>query len=614
MKKISKIVILFFLDAILINFSYVIALLLRFEFDMYSNGFQGYLDIYLNNFVAITLIKIVILYLFAMYKSIWRYASIDEIVKTVAASFISAATVVFYFTIINDALPRSIYVLTLIFDICFIGGIRLSYRFLRQMAGKKDIILKSHITKNIMIIGAGDAGASIIKEMKSHGELHSIPKIAIDDDKAKINKSISGVPIIGGTENIINAVGKYKIDEIIIAIPSANKKKIAELVEIASKTGCKLKILPALFELIDGKVSVSKLRNVDIEDLLGRDEVKVDLGEISAYLNNKVVLVTGGGGSIGSELCRQIAKYKPKKLIAFDIYENSVFEIQSEMKWENKDIDFEAMIGSVRDEERLEEIFEKYNIDTVFHAAAHKHVPLMEADPKEAVKNNILGTSNLLNFANKYEIERFVLISTDKAVNPTNVMGATKRAAEMLMQIKSRNSKTIFSAVRFGNVLGSNGSVIPTFRKQIEDGGPVTVTHAEVTRYFMTIPEATQLVIQAGAMANGGEIFILDMGEPVRIIDLAENLIRLSGYIPYEDIEIEITGLRPGEKLYEELLMDEEGIKETIHEKIYIGKPMELDEEKILENINELKIGLNNSNGFTKEMLQKIVTTYTPGK
>ncbi len=611
MKKISKLFILLLFDILFINISYAFALLLRFEFDMNEQGFITFMDVYLNNMIIINIIGVVVLYLFGMYKSLWRYASIDELLKTTVASLVMTVLVVIYFMLRPDTLPRSTYVMAFVFNTALIGGLRFAYRILRRLNGRKDMLFKPSLSKNVMIIGAGDAGAAIIKEFNAHGELHSIPKVAIDDDVSKQKKSILGVPIAGGTDVIKEMAEKHEIDEIVIAIPSANKRKISEIVEHCNETGCKLKILPSLFELIDGQVSVSKLRDVHIEDLLGRDEVKVDLDEITSYVKDKVVIITGGGGSIGSELCRQIAGYGPKKLVAFDIYENSIYEIRSEIGHDYPQIDFEGVIGSIRDEERVREMFDTYKPQVIFHAAAHKHVPLMEADPKEAVKNNIFGTKRLLDFAYEYNLERFVLISTDKAVNPTNVMGATKRTAEMLMQEKSKESKTIFSAVRFGNVLGSNGSVIPIFKKQIENGGPVTVTHKDVTRFFMTIPEAVQLVIQAGAMANGGEIFILDMGEPVKIMDLAENLIRLSGYKPYEDIEIEVTGLRPGEKLYEELLLDEEGISHTVHEKIFIGQPIAINKESLYQNIEILSKN-NASNQETKEIIKQIVPTYTP--
>lgn len=397
-----------------------------------------------------------------------------------------------------------------------------------------------------MIIGAGDAAALVIREFRNHVQLRSEPVAIIDDNKNKHGKIINGVKVVGGREDILEAAEKYNVDEIVIAIPSASRKDISDIIEICKQTRCKLKILPGYYELIDGKVSIKKIRDVDISDVLGREEIKTDLGQISSYIANKSVMVTGGGGSIGSELCRQIAAYGPKELIIFDIYENSAYDIQNELKRTYSNLNLKVLIGSIRDKDRLEEILKEEKPDVIFHAAAHKHVPLMEDSPKEAIKNNIFGTLNLAQLSDKYGVEKFVMISTDKAVNPTNIMGATKRVCEMIIQSLNANSSTEYVAVRFGNVLGSNGSVIPLFKKQIEEGGPVTVTHEDIIRYFMTIPEAVQLVIQAGAMANGGEIFILDMGEPVKIMDLAKDLIRLSGFEPDVDIPIKVTGLRPG--------------------------------------------------------------------
>ncbi len=562
----------------------------------------------------ITFIKVIVLYLFGMYNSLWKYAGIEELLKTVAASFVSVAAVILYLVFIQEYLPRSVHIITFALDIFTIGGLRLSYRFFR---GIKSFPGVTGIRKNIrkvMVVGAGDAGAVIIKELRNHGELNSVPVVAIDDNNAKLKRRIVGVPILGNRFDIPHLAKKYRVDEIIIAVPSANKKDIKEIVEQCNKTHCILKILPGLYELINEEVSISKLRDVDIEDLLGRESVQVDLEEISGYLSNRIVLVTGGGGSIGSELCRQIAKFNPKKLIALDIYENNLFEIQNEILRKHPDLDFKPVIASIRDGLRMREVFKRHMPHVVFHAAAHKHVPLMELDPKEAVKNNMLGTNILVDLADDFGIEKFVLISTDKAVNPCNVMGATKRGAEMILQAKSMESKTQFSAVRFGNVLGSNGSVIPIFRQQIESGGPVTVTHPDITRYFMTIPEAVQLVIQAGAMADGGEVFILDMGQPVKIIELAENIIKLSGYKPYEEIDIKIIGLRPGEKLYEELMLKEESIQKTVHEKIYIGKPLYINGKELFEQLEALADMMDEEDHIIKEYLKKMIPTYEATK
>jgi len=464
-----------------------------------------------------------------------------------------------------------------------------------------------------MIVGAGQAGSMVIKELKDHQDLNLIPAVVVDDDAKKHNSYIHGVPVKGGRDKLIELVKEYAVDEIIIAVPSAPRSDISDILRICKETKCKLKKLPGVYEIINEDVSIKSIRDVNIEDLLGRDEVNLNIKEISSYIKNETVLVTGGGGSIGSELCRQIARFHPKKLIILDIYENNAYDLQQELmrSFKNK-LNMEVIIASVRDKKRLEQIFDSYRPGVVFHAAAHKHVPLMEVNPTEAVKNNIIGTLNTVQCADRYKVKRFVMISTDKAVNPTNVMGATKRAAEMIVQSMNKNSQTEFVAVRFGNVLGSNGSVIPLFKKQIEAGGPVTVTHPEITRYFMTIPEAAKLVIQAGAMAKGGEIFILDMGQSVKILDLAKDLIKLSGFEPDVDIKIEFTGLRPGEKLYEELLLTEEGVESTRHESIFIGRPLEVDYDELLGKIKELEESLDNTQKM-KECLGSIVLNYNNG-
>lgn len=579
--RFSKVSLLILIDIICINIAYIIALQLRFEFSIYSDAYHSYLAVFLDNIVWITLIKILVFSVFGLYNSLWKYASTEEIIKVVFSASFALVSVFFFLNFTGQTLPKGVQLICFLLDIIFIGSTRLGYRVIRNIRQPDGF----HIFKfynnmvcrrgtRVLLIGAGGAGATMIKEMRRNPEAGKKVVAVIDDNSEKIGKRIVGKKIVGDRQTIEKAARKYRVDEIIIAIPTATKKEIQKIINECNKTGCKVQILPAYIDLIDGKVSISKLRDVEIEDLLGREPVKVNLKEISNYVEGKTVLVTGGGGSIGSELCRQIATFKPGKLIALDIYENSLFELTNTIKWNHPQLQFEAIITSVRDKERLREVFIKHKPQVVFHAAAHKHVPLMENNPKEAILNNILGTKHTIDLSDEYHAEEFVLISTDKAVNPTNVMGATKRVAEMLMQEKSAQSLTKFSAVRFGNVLGSNGSVLPLFRKQIANGGPVTVTHEEVTRYFMTIPEAVQLVIQAGAMAGGGEIFILDMGEPVKIMDLAENIIRLSGYVPHEDIEIRVTGLRPGEKLYEELLLDEEGIKKTAHNSIYVGRPV----------------------------------------
>lgn len=630
MIRISRIVILMFTDIACVNLAYIMALLIRFEFNVYSELFDRYLVVYMENAFIITMIKIAIFAVFGLYNSLWKYAGIEEIIKVVLAALGAFAAVLIYLNLSGQVIPRGVQGFCFFLDITLIGGVRLAYRTSRYLFRIRNFVPinktnntgDANVVKNtrVLLVGAGDAGASMIKEIARNPNSGRKIVAVIDDNPAKLGKRIVSKKIVGSSEYISEAVIKYKIDEIIIAIPSAQKKQIQGIINECQKTGCKLKILPAYIDLIDGKVSVSKLRDVEIEDLLGREPVSVNLKEISGYIERKIVLVTGGGGSIGSELCRQIAGFKPRKLIALDIYENSVFELAHEIHNQYPDLHFETVIASVRNRERLEEVFGKYSPHVVFHAAAHKHVPLMENNPKEAVLNNIIGTKNVIDLSDKYAVDKFVLISTDKAVNPVNVMGATKRVAEMLMQEKSYKSKTCFSAVRFGNVLGSNGSVLPLFRRQIAMGGPVTVTHEDITRYFMTIPEAVQLVIQAGAMAKGGEIFILDMGDAVKIMDLAENVIRLSGYVPHVDIDIVVTGLRPGEKLYEELLLDEEGIAKTAHDNIYVGQPVPLAPElaKVLERgedalYKEIKEVCGKSDKDVKKWLHKMVPNYVNG-
>ncbi|MGN0712027.1 MAG: polysaccharide biosynthesis protein [Anaerovoracaceae bacterium] len=629
--KLSRIAILLVMDILITNISYIAAFLLRFDFDVNSTIFEAWFGVYANNLFVITFACLAVFAAMGLYTSMWRYAGTEELIKIIIASGIAQMAVMFVMTFSVQSMPRSIYIVSFLFMVFMLGISRFSYRYIRNLRnpgtfnsfvlriGRKDII-GGNVTK-VMVVGAGEAGASMINEIKNHHEYGKKVVVAIDDDVTKQKHRICGVKIYGGRQEIRHAARKYGVDEIIIAIPSANKKAIQAIVDECKRTRCKIKILPSLIELINGKVSVSKLRDVDIEDFLGRDPVHVNLREISSYIEGKIVMVTGGGGSIGSELCRQIAKFRPRRLVAVDIYENSVFELANELRETYKTLEFEVVIASVRDKKRMREVFMKYKPHVIFHAAAHKHVPLMEKNPKEAVVNNIIGTKNMIDLADEFVAERFVMISTDKAVNPTNVMGATKRVGEMILQDKSKNSQTTFAAVRFGNVLGSNGSVIPIFRKQIEKGGPVTVTHKDITRYFMTIPEAVELVIQTGAMAEGGEIFILDMGEPVKILELAENVIRLSGYVPYVDIDIQITGLRPGEKLYEELLLNEEGIEKTAHDKIYVGHPLPanptlkamLDAEDMQESIEgEVKKVSDMTEEEVKKWLQEIVPNYTP--
>lgn len=598
---------LIFIDLILINASLLLAYLLRFD-----GAFDNVPDEFIGNIVHLaviaTFVKLAAFIIFKLYNSLWKYASIYEMINIFSAAFVSNTIMLSYVFIAQVRAPRSIFIITFFIDVFLIGGVRFAYRILRRIVKGETLNFKN--TKKVLIIGGGDAGAIIVRELLLHHELNSKPVAIIDDNPIKLGKKINGVPIVGKSKDIKKVVDRYKIDEIIIAIPSANNKTINEIYNECSKTDCKVKILPSVSQLIDESVIMQKIRDVNIEDLLGREPIKLDMEEITSYLSGQTVLVTGGGGSIGSELCRQIASFRPKQLIILDNYENNAYYIQNELLFNYPDLSLVVLIANIREKQRIDAVFDKYKPDVVFHAAAHKHVPLMEANPTEAIKNNVFGTLNVAECSDKHKVKKFVLISTDKAVNPTNIMGATKRIAEMIIQAINRHSKTEFVAVRFGNVLGSNGSVIPLFKKQIEQGGPVTVTHPEVIRYFMTIPEAVQLVIQAGAMAKGGEIFVLDMGEPVKISDLARNLIKLSGFEPDIDIKIEFTGLRPGEKLYEELLLAEEGLQATKYNKIFVAQPVFTDLALLRREIDNLReIIMTNSETVT-DYIQTIVPTY----
>ncbi|WP_235398199.1 polysaccharide biosynthesis protein [Faecalicatena contorta] len=551
---------------------------------------------------------IVIFFLLNLYRSVWTYAGVHEVTRIVAACILSTSFQALGFLILNLIVPRSYYIIYFFLMVMTTTLTRFSYRMLRMM--KRTIEQSKSRPINTMVIGAGEAGSMIIHEIKTSRHLNRNLVCIIDDNPSKKGKFLQGVRIYGGRENIVECARKYDVEEIIVAIPSAKAKTTKEILRLCNQTDCKIKILPGMYQLITEEVSVSKLREVSIEDLLGRDSINIDLDSVAGYVSNKTILVTGGGGSIGSELCRQIAKYNPKCLIIFDIYENSAYEIQQELKKKYPQLHLEVLIGSVRNTKRIEWVMSHYRPDVVYHAAAHKHVPLMEDSPNEAIKNNVFGTYKTARAADRYGVKKFVLISTDKAVNPTNIMGASKRLCEMVIQSFDRYSSTEYVAVRFGNVLGSNGSVIPLFKKQMEAGGPVTVTHPDIIRYFMTIPEAVSLVLQAGAYAKGGEIFVLDMGEPVKIADLAKNLIRLSGYTLGVDMEIVYTGLRPGEKLYEELLIADEGLQKTANDLIYIGEPLDFDEEQFLEDLKRLEEAAINEDGKVKEIVAKIVTTY----
>lgn len=578
------------------------------RFDMNINKIpEEYTQAVLTYLPFYVFITIAIFFLFRMYSTMWSVAGIQEAGHIVGACGLTSLIQIAGMLMLELKVPRSYFVLSF-FVLCACEGIvRLSYRILTSVT-----LLRKHQKEGsrVLIAGAGTSGAVILKEMITSQYAQGYAVCFVDDDKNKIGKILNGIPVVGNRNDIPRLAEKYEVDEIYIAMPSAPAKDRKEIIEICRETGCKVKILPGIYQLLNGEISVSKLREVEIEDLLGREPVRVNMDEILDYVKDKVVLVTGGGGSIGSELCRQIAGHRPKQLIVFDIYENNAYDLQQELRDKFPELNLAVLIGSVRNTHRIESVFAQYNPDIVYHAAAHKHVPLMEDSPNEAIKNNVFGTYKTAKAADKYGVKRFVLISTDKAVNPTNIMGASKRMCEMVIQMMNAKSKTDFVAVRFGNVLGSNGSVIPLFKRQIEQGGPVTVTHPDIIRYFMTIPEAVSLVLQAGVYAKGGEIFVLDMGEPVKILDLAKNLIRLSGYKPDEDIEITFTGLRPGEKLYEELLMKEEGLQNTPNKLIHIGKPIEFDMDEFCRQLDNLYEVANLDSKTIREEVKKIVPTY----
>lgn len=597
-------------DIILINGSVFLSLIMRFEINIASVP-EEYIQKYIVNVIPFTIVTLIIFWCFRMYHSLWQYASIAELYKIVEACVVAELAHLCVTSFMGWMLPRSCYFTSGVFLIVAMSASRFMYRLLRQLINEY-----RHTSEQvkIMIIGAGEATSVLMREISNSRYLDNSKVVCIiDDDLGKVGKYIRGVKIVGTRDHIKEYARYYDIDEIIFAIPSASTKDKREILNICKETSCNLKILPGVYQMVDGEINIKDLRNVDVLDLLGRDPVKVDIESIMGYVKDKTVLVTGGGGSIGSELCRQLVSHKPKCLVIFDIYENNAYDIQQELKIKYPDANVVTLIGSIRNTSRLESVFEQYKLDIVYHAAAHKHVPLMEVSPNEAIKNNVVGTWNVAKMADKYGVKKFVMISTDKAVNPTNVMGATKRICEMIIQSFNEKSKTDFVAVRFGNVLGSNGSVIPLFKRQIEAGGPVTVTHPDIIRYFMTIPEAVSLVLQAGAYAKGGEIFILDMGEPVKIDDLAKNLIRLSGYTLGVDMEIKYTGLRPGEKLYEELLMNEEGMQDTDNKLIHIGRPIEFDKEHFYEKLEELKeMAYAEDSADIRKKIMEVVDTYHP--
>lgn len=641
-------------DVLAINFAYFFGLWLRFDLHFTSIPAE-YMSAFLKFAPIYTVFTIFVFAQLRLYNSLWRFASFSELNRVIVASVITTIFNIVGMTAFIQRMPLSYYIIGSVLQFGLTLTIRFSYRYMNLERGRRE--KEANPLHNAMIIGAGAAGQTLIRELKSSGEVKSKACCVIDDNPNKWGRVMEGVPIVGGREDILINVKKYKIDQILFAIPTASAQARREILNICKETDCELKQLPGIFQLANGEVSMSKMRPVAIEDLLGRDTIKVNMEEIFQYLKGKVILVTGGGGSIGSELCRQIAAHEPKQLIIFDIYENNAYDIEQELRRKYPELNLKVLIGSVRDSKRINQVFETYKPQIVYHAAAHKHVPLMETSPNEAIKNNVVGTYKTAYAALKNGTERFVLISTDKAVNPTNIMGASKRLCEMVIQSMDKISKsghtewlpflhehtdkyvngqmvpdpedhmavnieenaaaqgkgkTDFVAVRFGNVLGSNGSVIPLFKKQIENGGPVTVTHPDIIRYFMTIPEAVSLVLQAGTYAKGGEIFVLDMGEPMKIDTLARNLIKLSGYKPDEDIRVVYSGLRPGEKLFEEKLMAEEGLERTENELIHIGKPIPFDTKEFLGQLEELAMASYENSEEIVEMVEGVVTTFKP--
>ena len=607
-KLIFRIILLVLMDMLIITAAGPLAIYVRYNLFFEPQAIEFIENIF--QYLPVNLLLTVIVFAaFRLYQGIWKYASASDLVNIILACLVSAVTQTIGMMLMGLRFPRSYPFMYFAVLTAGISIFRFTYRILAYFRQKQQGLIKEGKT-NTMIVGAGEAGNTLLKELQNSKFVEQNVCCLVDDDPGKIGKYLRGVLVAGNRKDICRLVEEYHIDEIMIAIPSASHAEIQELLDICSQTSCKLKVLPGIYQLVNGEVSVSKLRNVEIEDLLGREPIDTQVESIMGYVSGKVVLVTGGGGSIGSELCRQIARQEPRQLVIFDIYENNAYDIQQELKRDYPELNLVVLIGSVRNTHRINGVFEKYHPQIVYHAAAHKHVPLMEDSPNEAIKNNVMGTYKTAQAADKYGVSRFVLISTDKAVNPTNIMGASKRLCEMVIQMMNNRSKTEFVAVRFGNVLGSNGSVIPLFKKQIEEGGPVTVTHPDIIRYFMTIPEAVSLVLQAGARAKGGEIFVLDMGKPVKILDLALNLIRLSGLKPYEDIDIVFTGLRPGEKLYEELLMDEEGLQSTDNKLIHIGKPIDFDEELFIHQLEELDELSRMDSPKIKEKVMEVVPTY----
>jgi len=632
---------LFVYDIFVVNAAFFLALMLRFDF-RYSEIPTYYLEPYMKFAPIYTVLCIGVFWVMKLYRSIWRFASYSELIRVVMATLITGVLQCVGITVLFERMPLSYYIFGIVLQFCAVIGIRFSYRLIFILRNIREKRSSENDVTRIMIIGAGEAGRMLIREMNRRPEMNVNVCCIIDDNPNKWNRYIEGVPVVGNRDDIMTYAKKHHIDRILFAIPSASAESKRDILNICKETGCELKTLPGIYQMVNGEVSVSKMQNVSIEDLLGRPPIKADMEQVYEFLHRKNVLITGAGGSIGSVASYQVAEHKPKQLILFDVYENNIYDVEQELKSKYPELDLVVLIGSVRDSRRINQVFETYKPDVVYHAAAHKHVPLMESSPNEAIKNNAIGTYKTAYAAMKNGCQRFVLISTDKAVNPTNIMGASKRLCEMIIQTfdhmvkagrahelpeifahaegdedlrESRDAlsaTTEFVAVRFGNVLGSNGSVIPVFKKQIEKGGPVTVTHPDIIRYFMTIPEAVSLVLLAGTYAKGGEIFVLDMGSPMKIDTLARNLIKLSGYKPDVDIKVEYTGLRPGEKLYEEKLMAEEGLKNTPNHLIHIGCPIPFDMDTFLVQLKELMELCYENSDVIRNKVVEIVTTYRP--
>lgn len=608
---VHKAMLLAFVDILSVAVSYFVALMLRFDF-MFSHIPKSYIEGYIWSMPFWIIATIVVFYACRLYHSVWHLASVAELQMIITANIVLVPVYVLGMLVMSLRMPRSYYFMGYVLCFCMTTAVRFSYRMLRLYTSRTIHGDASWAEERVMIIGAGRAGQTLIKEFFNSDKVRIKVCCIIDDNPNKKGKMLEGVPIVGNRYDILEMVEKYRIDRIIYAIPATTGQNRKDILNICKETSCRLQTVPGVYQLVNGEVSLSMLREVEITDLLGRAQVKVNNDEIFHAIKDKVVLVTGGGGSIGSELCRQIAKAEPKQLIIFDVYENNAYEIQQELRRAHPHLNLTALIGSVRNTNRIRYVMNTYRPDIVFHAAAHKHVPLMEDSPNEAIKNNVMGTYKTAMAASDAGVKKFLLVSTDKAVNPTNIMGASKRLCEMVVQMMNRKSQTDFVAVRFGNVLGSNGSVIPLFKKQIAEGGPVTVTDKNIIRYFMTIPEAVSLILQAVYYAKGGEIFVLDMGDPVKIDDMARKLIRLSGYTPDVDIMIEYTGLRPGEKLYEELLMDEEGLQSTENALIHIGHPIQMDNEWFQQKLMELDDAADHESTRMKKLVEEIVPTYHP--